>query len=302
VGLAAERGVTLRNHDLTETDLSWDERVQTKTHSSLVVPLMLRGELAAVLDLRNRLLEPRFTNVDEQLAEGLARQAILFLDNAQFRANEQLFENAVGDLIKTVTEKYLCWPGHVDNVTSIASRLAKKLNLSTEKQEALRLACLVHDIGLLEAAKVDIGPPGGPVDHASDGADRIEKLSLWAEAAPIVRHHHEQMDGRGPLGKRGFAIPMTARILALAEYVDTVTNPGSPWAKLSLQDVVNEISSKDDKRFDPTVVLAFVEEHMDATSALSGDLPTEATAELEEIEEADPATQEDGDPWAVPGS
>lgn len=300
VGLAAEQGRTLRDAELSDTDRSWDDRVVAKTTSSLVVPLILRGELAAVLDLRNRLLEPKFTPVDEQLAEGLARQAILFLDNAQFRTNEAQFEGAVGGLVKTVTEKFLCWPGHVDNVAAIAGRLAAKLNLAPEKQEALRLACLVHDIGLLDAPKVDIGPPGGPVDHAVDGADRLEAMSLWADAAPIVRHHHEQMDGRGPLAKRGFAIPMTARILALAEYVDTVTNPASPWGSMSLVEVVAEISTDEDKRFDPTVVRAFVEEHTSSVSALSGDV--EAVVEDEEVPEVDPEPKEGGDPWAVPGS
>ncbi len=301
VGLAAEQGRTLRNQEPTDTDRSWDDRVVTKTTSSLVVPLILRGELAAVLDLRNRLLEPEFTPVDEQLAEGLARQVILFLDNAQFRTNEAQFEGAVGDLVKTVTEKHLCWSGHVDNVAAIAGRLAAKLNLAPEKQEALRLACLVHDLGLLDAAKVDIGPPGGPVDHAGDGADRLEAMSLWADAAPIVRHHHEQMDGRGPLGRRGFAIPMTARILALAEYVDTVTNPASPWGKMTVLDVVAEISNEEDKRFDPTVVKAFVEEHTQTHAIRSGEVPT-TVEEPDPDPDPDPAAKEGGDPWAVPGS
>jgi len=297
VGLAAEQGKTLRDAEPTDTDRSWDDRVVTKTVSSLVVPLILRGELEAVLDLRNHVGRPSFSGMDEQLAEGLARQAILFLDNAQFRSNEALFEGAVGDLVKMITEKYLCWAGHVDNVAAIAGKLAAKLNLAPDKQEALRLACLVHDIGLVDAAKVDIGPPGGPVDHANDGADRLEGMSMWADAAPIVRHHHEQMDGRGPLGKRGFAIPMTARILALAEYVDTVTNPASPWGKLSLLDVVEELGRTDDKRFDPSVVAAFVDEHTEATAAASGDVATTA----DPLEEA-PAEGKPVDPWAVPGS
>ncbi len=304
VGRAAEMGRPLRDEPPTDTDRSWDDRVMTKTTSSLVVPLILRGELAAVLDLRNREQANAFTPIDEQLVVGLARQAILFLDNASFRSNEARFEHAVSELVKDVTEAHLCWPGHVDNVAAIAGKLAGKLGLAEEKQQALRLACLVHDIGLLNFPKVDIGPPGGPVDHATTGADRLESMSFWADAAPIVRHHHEQMDGRGPLGKRGFAIPMTARILALAEYVDTVTNPGSPWGNMSLQDVVDEISAEDDKRFDPTVVLAFVEEHMEARSAASssGDLPA-PTPPREDEDSGEAETIVDGDdPWAVPGS
>jgi len=267
VGMAAARATTLREEELTDTDRSWDDRVVTRTHSSLVVPLELRGDVVAVLDLRNKVGGKLFDPVDQQMAEGLARQATLFLQNASFHEAEATFEEAVAQLVHAVTDRYLAWPGHVDNVAAIADKLAAKLDLAEDKRRALRLAALVHDIGLLDASKVDIGPPGGPVDHPVKGAERLERMALWADAAPIVRTHHEQMDGHGPLGLRGFAIPMTARILALAEYIDSVTNPGSPWGGKSLQDVVDEISSDKDKRFDPTVVIAFVEDFMKATDS-----------------------------------
>lgn len=272
VGTAAARATSLCNEELTDTDRSWDDRVVTRTTSSLVVPLELRGEVVAVLDLRNKTGGGLFGQVDLQMAEGLARQATLFLQNASFREGEARFEAAVGDLVKEITDRHLCWPGHVDNVAAIADKLAGKLELAEDKRRALRLSALVHDIGLLDLPKVDIGPPGGPVDHTVKGAERLERMAFWADAAPIVRAHHEQMDGHGPLGLRGFAIPMTARILALAEYVDSVTNPGSPWGNMSLQDVVDEISSDKDKRFDPSVVQAFVEDYMRATES-SDDLP-----------------------------
>ena len=275
VGMAAARAGTLRDEELTDTDRSWDDRVVARTSSSLVVPLELRGEVVAVLDLRNKNGSERFSAMDQQMAEGLARQATLFLQNASFHAGEARFEEAVGNLVKEVTDRYLCWPGHVDNVAAIADKLAAKLDLADDKRRALGLSALVHDIGLLDLPRVDIGPPGGPVDHAVKGAERLENMAFWADAAPIVRTHHEQMDGHGPLGLRGFAIPMTARILALAEYVDSVTNPGSPWGHKSLQEVVDEISSDKDKRFDPTVVLAFVEDFMRATESLDDLVPKE---------------------------
>ena len=267
VGMAAARATTLRDEELTDTDRSWDDRVVTRTSSSLVVPLELRGEVMAVLDLRNKTGGTPYTGVDQQMAEGLARQATLFLQNASFHEGEARFEEAVAQLVHAITDRHLAWPGHVDNVAAIADKLAGRLDLAEDKRRALRLAALVHDIGLLDVAKVDIGPPGGPVDHAVKGAERLESMALWADAAPIVRTHHEQMDGHGPLGLRGFAIPMTARILALAEYVDSVTNPGSPWGSKSLKEVVDEISSDEDKRFDPTVVLAFVEDYNRATDS-----------------------------------
>jgi len=286
VGTAAARGRSLLNVELAESDKSWDERVVTRTDSSLVVPLSIRGEVVAVLDLRNK-LGASFDPIDQQVSDTLASQAVLFLDNAAFREGEHLFEEAVGSMVKELTEHHLCWSGHIDNVTAIADMLAERLNLSEERRAALKLACLVHDIGLLDFPKVDIGPPGGPVDHATKGAERLERMAFWSEAAPIVRAHHEQMDGRRPGGLRGFAIPMPARILALAEYVDTVTNPASPWGNKSLQDVVDELRNADDKRFDPTVAAAFVGEHSAATSS-----------SVESIGEPADRKVNEADPWA----
>lgn len=256
-GRCAEQGESILNGELTSTDTSWDDRVVTKTQSSLMVPMMHAGELVAVLDLRNR-ADGVFTPADQQLAEGLARQATLFLDNATFREAQHTYEAAVTDLVREVTDKHLTWPGHIENVTAIADTLAERLELGPEKSATLRLAVQLHDIGLLEFPRVDIGPPGGPVDHAARGADRLEHMAFWAAAAPIVRASHEQMDGSGPLGLRGFAIPMAARILSLAEYIDTVTNPSSPWGDKTLEDVAIEIAHKNDHRFDKTVVEAFL--------------------------------------------
>jgi len=256
VGKAAEDGATLLDPALGDTDTGWDDRVGSKTVNALLVPLTLGGETTAVLDLRNK--DGGFSPVDRGLAEGLAQQAALLLDNARFRDAQAGYASAVAELVRDITHQHLTWPGHVDNVRALCQTLADGVNLPPDKRAALDLAVDLHDIGLLDFPKVDIGPPGGPVDHAEKGAARLAAMPFWAEAAPIVRCHHELMDGRGPLGKRGFAIPMGARILSLAEYIDTVTNPGSPWGRKTVEQVVDELKASDDKRFDPRVVAAFL--------------------------------------------
>ncbi len=196
--------------------------------------------------------------MDQQLAEGLARQALLFLDNATFRAAQKDHALHVEGLVKEFTERELTWPEHIDNVVALCMRIAGVLELPDDKRELLRRAAIVHDIGLLDFPKVDIGPVGGPVDHVGRGAARLEQMPLWAEVAPIVRDHHERMDGSGPLGLSGFALGLPARILALAEYIETVTNPASPWNTRSAAQVVAELQDPKDQRFDQRVVAAFL--------------------------------------------
>jgi HD-GYP domain-containing protein (c-di-GMP phosphodiesterase class II) len=260
VGLAAEQRQGILNGTLSDTDRSWDDRVKTRTLGSVIIPLVRGAEVVAVLDLRNKTGGRAFDGADLELANALAQQSVLFLDNARFHDAQGQYQAAVNDLVRDVTEKQLTWPGHIDNVHAICERLAHRVGLPDDKLAALRLAVAVHDIGLLDVDRVDAGPPGGPADHAARGGERLEAMASWAEAAPIVRAHHEMMDGSGPLGLRGFAIPMAARILALAEYVDSVTNPASPWGRKSVDDIIAELKDPDDRRFDPTVVKAFLTE------------------------------------------
>ncbi len=259
VGGVAFTGRTSLNAELAESDLRADDRIMARTHSSLVVPMLRKGEVVAVLDIRNKEgLGNQFTPMDQQLAEGLARQALLFLDNATFRAAQSDHAAHVEDLVKEFTERELTWPEHIDNVVNLCMRIADVLELAPDKRELLRRAAIVHDIGLLDFPKVDIGPTGGPVGHVEEGARRLEEMPLWAEVAPIVKAHHERMDGSGPLGLSGFAVTLPARILALAEYIDTVTNPASPWSTRSAAEVVEELRDPDDQRFDQRVLDAFL--------------------------------------------
>jgi hypothetical protein len=261
VGTCAAEQTVLCGATLSESDVGWDDRVLTRTSSSLLIPLEANGEVIAVLDLRNIEGGGQFGAVEQQLAEGLVRQATLFLDNAAAREASKSFEEAVAQLVEDITDTHLTWPGHVAAVQDLSERIACRLGLPESRRATLKLAARVHDIGLIDFQDTTIGPPGGHVDHAIQGAQRIQGMSLWAAAAVTVRASHEQMDGRGPQEMHSFAIPMSARILALAEYVDTVTNPASPWGKLSVRDVIAEITAENDERFDTQVIAAFIEEH-----------------------------------------
>jgi putative nucleotidyltransferase with HDIG domain len=259
LGGVASTGRTSLNAELAESDLRADDRIMARTHSSLIVPMSRNGEVVAVLDLRNKEgLGNQFTSMDQQLAEGLARQALLFLDNATFREAQTNHAAHVENLIKEFTERELTWPEHIDNVANLCMRIADVLEIASDKRELLRRAAIVHDLGLLDFPKGDIGPMGGPVGHVEEGARRLDEMPLWAEVAEIVRAHHERMDGSGPLGLKGFAVSLPARILALAEYIDTVTNPASPWSTRSAAEVVKELRDPQDTRFDRRVLDAFL--------------------------------------------
>ncbi len=116
--------------------------------------------------------------------------------------------------------------GHVALVVDTAMRLADALRLDREDRETLRLAALLHEIGMIAIPDKILNKRGKltPEDwtlirqHPANGAGFLEKVPALCHLAPIVRHHHERYDGGGyPDGLKGEAIPYLARVLAAAD-------------------------------------------------------------------------------------
>ncbi len=121
--------------------------------------------------------------------------------------------------------------GHVRRTQIYAIGIGKKLELPEDEINALRTGALLHDIGKLAVPDHILNKPGRltPAEmekvkiHASVGADILEKVGFSYPVVPTVKYHHEAWDGSGyPEGLSGEAIPLTARILAVADAYDTL--------------------------------------------------------------------------------
>lgn len=122
--------------------------------------------------------------------------------------------------------------GHCERLSAYSVALAERLGLPEEQRVALRRGAIVHDIGKV-AVPDHILLKGGPLSpdewqvlklHPVVGADICAPLRTFRHVLPIIRHHHEKMDGTGyPDGLRGDQIPITARILATVDVFDALT-------------------------------------------------------------------------------
>ncbi|MEF9437510.1 MAG: HD domain-containing protein, partial [Candidatus Mariimomonas ferrooxydans] len=96
--------------------------------------------------------------------------------------------------------------------------------------------------------------------HPQLGYDMIRPISLWRDAADIILSHHERHDGNGyPSKKKGEDIPVTAKVLSVADTFDVLTSKYSYKSRVDYSTAISEITAYSGKQFDPDVVKAFEE-------------------------------------------
>lgn len=176
--------------------------------------------------------------------------------------------------------------GHCRRIAELAVRLAQRLGLDGEAQEALRQAGYLHDLGKLmvpEAILNKVGPfEAGEWEimrrHPLDGERLCAPFRSLGPVLPIIRHHHERQDGSGyPEGLRGDAIPMTARILQVVDVYDALVQARPYKPALGPSDALAVLHDEVQRGFwDPQVFAALCAEVGEPAPALH--LPPHAAA------------------------
>ncbi len=157
--------------------------------------------------------------------------------------------------------------GHVRRTQIYALGLGRVLGLSEDEINALRTGALLHDIGKLAVPDHILNKPGSltPAEmekakiHALVGASILEKVGFPYPVVPTVKYHHEYWDGTGyPERLKGFNIPLTARILTVADVFDTL-RAARPYRSANTREYAcNFLRSRAGGQFDPKLVNAFL--------------------------------------------
>jgi putative nucleotidyltransferase with HDIG domain len=154
---------------------------------------------------------------------------------------------------------------HCRRVARYAAGTGKRMCLSREQMELVRRAAVLHDIGKFETP-IEIINKRGPLSreefalveqHSAAGAKLVAGLGDEALTA-IVRHHHERFDGDGyPDGLAGKAIPLGARIVAVADTFDAVTSTRPYRPAIRRREALELLEAEAGTQLDPDVVSAF---------------------------------------------
>lgn len=145
---------------------------------------------------------------------------------------DQQAESVVLSLARSLEAKDPGTEGHSERLVLYAIQLGMGVGLSEEDLAVLRLASLVHDIGKVAVPDSILSKPGRLTpsemeimrQHPVVGESICAPLKSFREALPLIRHHHERMDGSGyPDGLVGDQIPLSARILQTVDIYDALT-------------------------------------------------------------------------------
>jgi putative nucleotidyltransferase with HDIG domain len=158
--------------------------------------------------------------------------------------------------------------GHSLRVGQYAEKLALKLGLSGDDAHMVFLAGRLHDIGkcairnevLLKPGALDEDERAHMCIHPEVGGSMLASFSLFRECARYVRGHHERWDGKGyPDGLIGEAIPLGARIIAVADSFDAMTTTRPYRKALPVSEAHRRLGEGSGTQWDPRVVAAFLE-------------------------------------------
>jgi HD-GYP domain-containing protein (c-di-GMP phosphodiesterase class II) len=158
--------------------------------------------------------------------------------------------------------------GHGARVAALAEPVAVRLGWERERIRSLRYAAPLHDVGKVKVRPQVLGKPG-PLTleeqdeirrHPRAGAQLVLPLRSFWHALPYVLFHHERWDGGGyPAGLKGRAIPMEARILAVADAFDAMISPRPYRCALSHEHALAEVERGAGTQFDPQVAAIFID-------------------------------------------
>lgn len=158
--------------------------------------------------------------------------------------------------------------GHCERVADLASALAVKMGIEEPSLFWFRIGALLHDVGKLIVPAELLNKAGALSDeeralvrrHAEAGAEMLGDLALPWDVVPMVRSHHERWDGQGyPDRLAGDTIPLTGRILGIADVYDALVSDRSYKRAFTHLEAMEIMRRDVGKQFDPQLFARFEE-------------------------------------------
>lgn len=238
-------------------------------------PLVGKGQVKGVLELFHR---GHFTPDPEWMdfLEMLAAQAAIAIDNAELFENlqqtnielRQAYDSLIQGWSRGLELRDAESQGHANRLVDYTVRLARKLRMPEDHLLNLRRGVLLHDIGKMGIPDSILLKPGPLTDeewqvmrqHPVFAFELLSSIGVLRSAIDVPYCHHERWDGSGyPRGLKGEQIPLAARLFAVVDIWDALTNNRPYRQAWDKQKVVDYLRERAGQSLDPDAVDAFLE-------------------------------------------
>ncbi|MDA8210299.1 MAG: HD domain-containing protein [Clostridia bacterium] len=268
-----EQGQPLVHEPSLFTHPRWPEFLEYfNFRSGLSLPLRYQNEIFGVIDifhtkdLNLRELNPRALNALGSCLFGAVKKEVL-IKSLQER------DDIIEAFARTIEAADKYTGGHVDRVSRYAQLIGTQLGLSQEELKTLKRAALLHDVGKIGVPESILNKQGpfNPEERRIMETHPLIAQGIFQDisdpglvkALDGVLYHHERIDGKGyPFGLKGDAIPLPARIIAVADTFDALTSDRPYRSRLPLEKAVAILKECRGTQLDRLLVDLFLEQHV----------------------------------------
>jgi len=244
-----------------------DNATGFKTKSIIGVPIIIGDKVIGVIEVLNKADGTNFTRQDLRIMLGVAATTAMTIETVRMNANLlNSYKGTVRALVSLADTKEASGGGHSRRVMEYALIGARELSLSKEEKQSLEYAAILHDIGKLSIPDSILNKSGTLTDeewemirkHPVIGYDLLKEVPFLKEASKLILYHHERYDGKGyPQGIKSETLPIGARLIAVADAFDNMTNDHVYRQALSRQQAFAELHKHARTQFCPAAVKAF---------------------------------------------
>lgn len=268
-GWVYEKGEGIIVHDAQNDERFFkeaDKKSEFTTRNMICLPVRTTQRIIGVLQAINK-KDADFTDDDYEILSALSNQVAVAIENANlFTELKETFYGTAQALAETLEKRDPYTGGHTKRVRNYSMAIGRSMGLDKAVLETLKLSAILHDIGkigvrdnvLHKESRLDDTELMSMNQHPKYGSEILSHVKQLAGVIPGVRGHHEKFDGTGyPDGLKNVNIPLTARIIAVADTFDAMTTDRPYRKALSAETAFAELKKHANTQFDPEVVEAF---------------------------------------------
>ncbi len=211
-------------------------------------------------------------------SKGLKMERDTLLDRASYLEDQvhdarnkimTCYEGTVSALILTIDAKDHYTYNHSNRVAKLSCDIAEALGVPPKTIKEIESAASIHDIGkigieegiLKKNGKLSLEEYTEVKKHPAIGVRIVQAIPFLEDAIPVILHHHERYDGKGyPEGITGDMIPLSARIVIVADAIDAMMSDRPYRDALTTSKVFSELEENSGTQFDPEIVDLILQE------------------------------------------